>query len=558
MRTYAITIGVDSKAIQSGWSITENTNGRNRMDCAVLSMDGSDRPAVDSELIFTEDGLRIFGGLIDRPVETNAPHGNGSPALIMRVSAVDFNAYASRIRLTGDRTIESFGARMAWIATQLAAQGVMIAGGQAAGPLSLPAVSYDDRPAIDVLNETCTLASGAGATSYLWEIDYDKVLEGWEAGTREAPFDLADGDGQALGDITVEQPRGSEYANYIRVLGGTGTHDASDAFTGDGVTSSFPLTYTLASSYGYVTVAGVFETLAVQGIGFDDAATWLYYSSDNTIRRVPGAGPPANLAAISFTYVAQFPIAVTADGGVAAANRVMRTYTEKDVFDVVVLQALADSYVARDMSSPKTVDYGAAYAKVGLHPGQVQTIASTKRNLSGSHLLTNVRIQHVGGQLVQRQVTAVTTTRLPSTLREKFQQTFGGSGGSAGSAGSVTVVTGGTYLSSPASLGGSDTQWIACDTPARVRNPQPYDAPATLAVTVQGLVAARSAVDVTAILWDETDGAAEFSDSPVAASATPAPFSISGTVAGGHRYWLYVQSGTAGVTATAVGQVVGA
>jgi len=191
----------------------------------------------------------------------------------------------------------------------------------------------------------------------------------------------------------------------------------------------------------------------------------------------------------------------------------------------------------------------------GVHPGQVQTITSAKRNLSGSHALTEVRIQHVIGVLVRRSVTAVSTKRLPSSLRQRFQQTFGGGSGAA-SVSNVTVITGGTYLSSPASLGGSDTTWRVCDTPTRVPNAQPYDAPATMPVTVQGLVSARvAATNVTVHLWDETDAASEFSDTPVSSGPTPVPFSFSGTVTIGHRYWLYVESGTAGVSATAVGQV---
>ncbi len=199
--------------------------------------------------------------------------------------------------------------------------------------------------------------------------------------------------------------------------------------------------------------------------------------------------------------------------------------------------------------------YAAAWDKTGLHPGQVQTIASSKRDLSGSHTITDVRITHRIGQVVLRQVVAVSTTRLPSTLRQKFQQTFGGGGG-APSTSAVTVVTGGTYLSSPASLGGADVQWRACDTPTRVPNAQFYDAPAALSVTVQGLVSAHGSINVTVILWDETAAASSGFSSTVSCTATPAPFNFNALLVAGHRYWLYVESGTAGTPATACGQLV--
>ena len=44
-----------------------------------------------------------------------------------------------------------------------------------------------------------------------------------------------------------------------------GPVEVVDTFTGDGVQTFFPLTYPLASSFGYVTNGGINETLAIQG-----------------------------------------------------------------------------------------------------------------------------------------------------------------------------------------------------------------------------------------------------------------------------------------------------
>lgn len=543
MPTYAFTIGGALKSLQVGWSISESANGRNRFTGVVLSRDGSYRPAVNDEVIFTEDGTRIFGGVIDVPSETGHPKAWSKAHLVHTIEAADFSVYANRIHLTADIPAGTTKAALQVVADALTDQGVTLDVAQVNGP-ALPALSYVDAPIIDVLNEIVALANGTGSTSWIWELDYNKVLRAYETGTVSAPFNIADNDGKILGDVSVTQPRASTYANYVIVRGGSGTRDVTDTFTGDGVTVTFALRYTLASTYGYVTVAGIFETLDTVG-----GATWLYDSATNTITRTVA---PGVAVAISITYVAQFPKVVFSDGGVTAADRVMKTYDVPDVYDVDVLQALADSYVTRDMSSPKTVGYAAAYSLTGIHPGQAQTIVRTKHGLSGAHLITDVRIANQRGRKVQRTVTAVSGTRLPGTFRENFQQLFQRGGGGSGGAGSVTVVTGGTYLSSPASLGGSDTVYRIADGWTRVPNALIYVAPATMSVLIRGSVAAHQAVNVSLRLWDVTAGAAAFTGSAVAANVAPTDYTAAGSVTAGHTYFLQMLSGTAGVPVTGI------
>ncbi len=445
MATYALTINGVAKTIQPGFAITESANGRNRIDFEILSADGTYRPALDDTVILTEDGVRIFGGLVDRPVEAGFGGRSTSTGIVLRVSASDFNVFAEHIHLTAEIPSGSYKAGLQVVATALSAQGVTLDAAQATGP-TLPALSYSDRPIVDVLNEMAALASGTGATSYVWEIDYTQVLRGVVTGSLAAPFNITDGDGNVLGDITVEQAHVGNFANYIVLLAGSGQKDKADLVgTADGVTVTFALHYTPAAFYvinvggtlvdGWVT-GGVNETIGTS------PATWSYDPATNSITRNAAlANGSGNIVA---AMNAQFPLRVTADAGAPAASRVLKTYQAPDVFDRAVAQALADAYLARDNQSPKTVRYNAAFSKIGLHPGQVQTITSTKRNLTGSFLITDVRIVNVSGTLVQRQVTAVSTTRLPGTLREDFQQIFGGTGSaSTAAAGTVTVVTSG-------------------------------------------------------------------------------------------------------------------
>lgn len=446
MAAYEFRVNGVLQALQPGWSIQENANGLNRFDGVMLSLDGTDRFELDDIITFTEDGTRIFGGLIDRPTESGLFNGGATARypnpLSLRFSAVSFDVYASRIRLTADIPAGTFKAFLTVIAAALADQGVTLDPAQVNGP-ALPAVPYNDTPIIDVLNDAVALASGTGATSWVWEIDYNKVLRGFEAGTESAPFNIVDDDGHVQGDIVVEQARSSEYGNYITLDGGTGQQDVTEGFTGDGVTSEFFLDYRLAVLPSTVQrddgPPAVLETLTVIGGG----GQWEYdpdAGDYGSITRV--AAPPSIGDAISITYTAQFPRRVTADGGLPAASRVMRAYTREDIFDVDVLEALVESYLARDMAAPKTVRYPAAFDLTDIHPGQTQTITSPKRNLSGTATISAVTIRNVAANFVQRFVTAVTETRLRISLRESIQQAFGSRAG-ASSGGSVTVVTGG-------------------------------------------------------------------------------------------------------------------
>jgi hypothetical protein len=369
---------------------------------------------------------------VDLPSEGPARGAISKASLWHRIGAVSYKIYASRAYLSADIPAGTLKAALTVVAAALVDYGVTLDVSQATGP-SLPALSYNNRLILEVLDEICSLASGTGSTSYVWEIDYSKVLRGFASNSLSAPFNISDGDGNTIGGLSVEHPRPSEYANYDLLYGGQGLKDESDTFTGDGVTTNFTLNYTLNSSAGYVTVNGVTETLGSGG-------TWTYDAASNSITR---SSAPANLATIVIAYVAAFPRIVIGDGGASAADRVTKVYTAPDVFDTAVLQPMVDSLVTRDMASPKRVTYTAALSKTGLHPGQSQTIASTKHDLSGSHLITSVRIAAMGPRRTRRTVTAVTSLRLPATTREKVLQAFGGSSSSSAAAVAVTTITSG-------------------------------------------------------------------------------------------------------------------
>ncbi len=142
------------------------------------------------------------------------------------------------------------------------------------------------------------------------------------------------------------------------------------------------------------------------------------------------------------------PVLITADDLVEQAARDIteKTYTSA-TYDVDVLQALADAYVARGVLEPRTASYRTA--DVGVHPGQTQTITVAGRSISGTWLVTDVQIENAEGNRVERIVTAIEGDLYTGSWRDDLSEWSGGTS-SASVSGSVTVVTGG-------GLGGTGT-----------------------------------------------------------------------------------------------------
>jgi hypothetical protein len=449
MATYVFTINGVAKSLQPGWSIDETTNGRNSFSGTILSLDGSYRPAKDDEILLTEDGVTIFGGVLDAPAEVGFGGVSGSAAITLSLSAVDFNVYAEYRVVIGGGFPEGFvlGDAVASLGGWLTDYGVTVDPGQLAGPTFSAAVGFDDKDVRGWLDELSVI------TGWIWEIDYDKVLRMYEPGTVAAPVSIVDGDGHAIGDIAVD-PSSTEYRNRIVLLAGTGQRDVEDTLgTGNGVTTTFALNYTLATDRGYVTNGVTNETL---GTG----ATWTYDSVTNSVTRTSA---PAIGNVIVMPYTASFPVRVQSPLAAAepTAEQTARELQEKvirytDVFDIDLAQALADGQLARYLVELRQVRYHTY--ETGLHPGQTQTITVAWRGLNATCLIQSVRIVHPVGGIVRREVTALAGVVIQKGLRDLLRDFIGGGGGSSSSVSGGAVVVSGLSGSGTA---GTLAQWTS-------------------------------------------------------------------------------------------------
>jgi hypothetical protein len=423
--------------------ISATNNGRKTASFDVRSNDGSYRPDRDEEVIITENGTRIFGGLVDKVTESSTIGDKwGSYAAIStRVSAVDFNHYPERRYVNETLASGSLKSVLTTlVATYLSDYGVTLHGSQATGP-AIPETICLWRPLTEVLNEL-SVVTGKYGEPYVWKVDDFKVLRMAQPSSAAAPFNITAGDKLVIGDVTVEQTR-DQYANRIIIkVPGKSELEHVETFTGDGSTTSFtPSTgWSVLKTYGYIAVDGTnFETMGPTGD--PDNPTWEIDSS-GTITRIDGA--PNDGSIVTFRFDGEYSgEAVAEDSGEISANGLWeRVVLVEEVPPGETAQTLAEGYLAQALDTPKVIRYKTFEA--GLAPQQTQTVTLAGRNLSAvSAVVTDVNITDHGphGRLI-RSVTLTSGTNPKDGWREIYKLWSGDKAGGAALTPATTTGTG--------------------------------------------------------------------------------------------------------------------
>jgi hypothetical protein len=403
--TVVLTIAGATKEYEAGsLHISYTANGRATAAFNVLSTDGSYRPAQDATVVITENGTTIFGGLLEEPKECGIVDRKGVAAIRTKVSAADYNVYAERRYVNETLAAGTLKSMLTTLVGEyLDDYGVTLHGSQVDGP-TLPAMEFKYLRLDEVLNELGSLTAEDGEP-YTWRIDHSKVLRMFQPSTNAAPFNLTgDPITQVISDITVDTSY-KHYANRVIVkVPSKMLVEYSATFTGDGSTTVFtvPDGYTILKPYGYVTSGGNFETLTAAGIG--DTASWEYDIDAGTVTRTAGA--PANGDAIDFKFDADFSgEGIAQDAGEIAAHGIKEIVKlVESVPSDTTAQAIAEGILAKCLTPSKAIKYKTHTA--GILPGQSQTVTVSRRNLSGTAVISDVVIRDVGPRILERSVTA--------------------------------------------------------------------------------------------------------------------------------------------------------
>jgi len=402
---------------EGSFSIVESLNGTAKLTGTIRSEDGTYRPPADAEVIATENGVRIFGGLIVEPYETGLGDIGNVP-IKTAIDATDFSTYAALANVDATFPEQSLKAMLQQLVPFIG-NGVTLDPAQATGP-TIKGFIGDNRTALDLLN---VLAAEA---QWIWEIDYNKVLRMYPPGANPSPFNIAMGDGFVEGDIQVWRPGGAARPNrVVLVAGGTPKliEHPNQNFIGDGTTNLWTLDFPIAGwlpgsvngvptggavGYGYVVVGGISESIGAPTAG---GVIWHYDDATHTITRT--LGPVGSGVLIHVPYQYQVPFTVIAEDAADIAIRGVRAVriTADTTYDLATAQTLANNYLAQYQAAtnPKRVRYRTK--QLGLRIGMHQTINIPIRGLNGVFTVVNIETtvtaDNSQGYDVQRIITLV-------------------------------------------------------------------------------------------------------------------------------------------------------
>lgn len=571
MTTITVTIGGTTVVYQGGTlKISESTNSRNTLEITVQSLDTSFRPAWGAEIIVTQSGTRIFGGYIEDFEETGIGGESAGPGAEYTISARDYNSVPDRRFVNTILPAGTLKSQLLLLDPLLTPYSISLDPAQATGP-AMPAVALPFMSLTDALNRLCEIAMPTAGQAEVWEVDYNKLWRvfGVLDGSHAAPFSItteALAAANIVGDIKV-RPSRTDFANGILLVYGEGRREQVDTLgVGNGVTTAFALHLPLTATHGYINVGGSLVSGVITGgtnesFGYaSESPIWVYDATLNTATRTSA---PSVGQTILCPYEAQFPGLVTSYapglapvGGIGLSTLVERLYTQTTIFDVVQAQAVADALLVKANIQLQEIEYTSHTA--GLHPGQVQTVTRSKRNVSGTHIITSVDIVDEEETVLKYYVKAVSgSSALPESWAATYQLWSRGS--SVASAGSVTVFTG-----SPARpaffLGGNDTLYKQDPTPTWVAaDAIRVTIDTSIRQSASGIVYCRlraTSGNVTARLRNITDGSTAGTSAVVSSTSwTAADFAV--TLATGAKvYELQLLPSVANVDVAGVGTFI--
>lgn len=392
------------------------------------------RPTIDQVVYIEQDTEVIFGGTIERVLETNV----AGAGLLWSVTVIDYNrvmrmcTVPAMVIAAGTPTLEAFESVRA---ASIGPRWSIPASGVTTGGPALPEITIAHRTlALDAMQAI------ANASGYLFRIAGSPGFFAHAPGGIVGPT-FNESNANILSEdprVEVEQSRVDRYT-VIWVQIDTESLTRTDDFLGDGVKTTWFLQMDVDDPPTTVEET-VGETPTVYTIG---EGRWDYDADLMAIKKVAG-GPlaPGDTARVIYTATAPGFCRAVDDAAVLAGRLAERIYDRGEIDDQDVGIAQAAAYLAAQRGAPKAVRLQTD--AVNVYPGMQCTVSVPSRLVSGAYLVRSVTLQDVGRDpaeagCLQSDVDLVEGGEaLPSWL-DIWRRTVGG--GSAG--GGVTVGSGG-------------------------------------------------------------------------------------------------------------------
>jgi hypothetical protein len=455
--TFTCDIGGSTRpTIVQGFTIRETSDGVDVLDCEVRSLDGVYKPSINDDLFFFDGSTRLFGGKVETVSTRGANDRGNTDGLILAITAKSYSILAQRRIITITLAAGTLKAQLTQLNTAAFATdfGTAIHASQHDGP-TMPEIVFTDARTDEILEVMMKTAISISGNGWTWKIDENNDLRAVFTGEIAAPFDVVDGDGNAILDITLEETRNDLYANRLLALVESGPATSQESFVAaDGVTAGdiitftaqFPASQSITDAYPNVLrIDGVVQS--VIGFGVDQLPAgdwyWDYTTSPATLKYpISGGRPfPTGAEVITIEYAIRYPITKIVEdaAGISAYGRWERKVRTPTALGDEALQAYAEGVLASLSPVRKEVRYPTR--QTGVRPGMTQLVDSAKRKVDATVLVQEVTTEMLTDTEAVREVSAVISDVFQGTYRGTVEQWMRTGGG--GAAVETTGVSGG-------------------------------------------------------------------------------------------------------------------
>ena len=276
------------------------------------------------------------------------------------------------------------------------------------GSIKFPDVRVPYEKASEITEEI------AKKSSLFWYIDYERDIHLFTATDIAAPWSITDSS-LNYSDLSVDVDI-SKLKNRQIVIGGEAPSSVTytQYASADGTQTSFPLDYKPKDLT--MTVAGVPQTLGVEGFADPATVQWLWNFEEKIVRKSTASTPTAGQA-IVFTYYPYEPIRVSVTSPTSIAAMLALTGGDGIYDGAPINDASLSSFEdARIRGRAELTQWSNALVTVkfssdtdGLRAGQSISIQDTSRGINDNYLIQAITWQQVYGARFKYTVTASST-----------------------------------------------------------------------------------------------------------------------------------------------------
>jgi len=223
-------INFTQKTIANTLRVTDHIN--QQVDTATFRT--TEKPTVGKEVIITQDGDIIFGGVIVA-VQTSTR----SLKNMYDVECKDFTHYLDRRLVNKRYTDETINDIIADLLSEYAPE---FTDNNVNCDLELDTITFNRIPVSDCIQQLAELVG------FSWYVDYEKDVHFFAENAEPAPFNLSESGGNHVWDSLIVTEDISQIRNQVYVIGGREEiATRTESYVADGEQRQFPLAYVYSS-----------------------------------------------------------------------------------------------------------------------------------------------------------------------------------------------------------------------------------------------------------------------------------------------------------------------